>query len=203
MFPSLRNAALSLLALTLLTGIVYPLVITAVASIVFPYQSSGSLIVREGRIVGSEPIGQAFSRPEYFWGRPSATAPTPYNAAASSGSNLGPSNPALLESVQQRVATLRASHSTSDPPPVDLVTASASGLDPHISPAAARFQAGRIAQQRGVSNSDIEACIERCTEREAFGWIGPPRVHVLRLNLELDARFPIASASERTEPTTP
>ena len=202
MLLSLRNAAVSLLVLTLLTGILFPLAITAIARVAFPHQSSGSLILRNGRIVGSELIGQAFSKPEYFWGPPSTTAPTPYNAAASSGSNLGPSNPALLDAIAKRVEQLRASDPIAGHPPVDLVTASASGLDPHISPASARFQAARVASLRGASIAQIEECIQHCTEQEAFGWIGPPRVHVLKLNLELDERFPIASPPDASDRST-
>jgi K+-transporting ATPase ATPase C chain len=202
MLHSLRNAAVSLLVLTLLTGIVYPLAITAIARLAFPHQSSGSLIVRNGRIVGSEPIGQAFSKPEYFWGRPSATAPTPYNAAASSGSNLGPSNPALLDAIAKRVEQLQAADPSAGNPPVDLVTASASGLDPHISTASARFQAARVARLRSASIEQIEDCIQHCTEQEAFGWIGPSSVHVLKLNLELDERFPIASLPDAPDRST-
>jgi len=183
----LRTAVLILLALSVLTGLVYPVVVTGVAAIVFPHRSTGSLIERDGMVVGSELIGQPFSDPRYFWGRPSATAPFPYNAASSSGSNLGPSNPALHEAVKARVEALRAADPGNRAPvPVDLVTASGSGLDPHISPAAAEYQVARVARARGVAEETVRAAVVRCTEPRQLGVLGEPRVNVLRLNLELD-----------------
>ena len=151
MKEQIRPALTLLLLLTVLTGQVYPLAVTGLAQLLFPDQANGSLIVREGRVIGSRLIGQYFDKPEYFWSRPSATAPFPYNAAASGGSNLGPTNPVLIEAVNARVATLRAADPGNDLPiPVDLVTASGSGLDPHISPAAAFYQLGRVARARGI-----------------------------------------------------
>ncbi len=187
----LRPAVVLLLLLTLLTGVAYPLLVTGIAQWAFPHQANGSLAVREGQIVGSELIGQAFQPfddPGYFWGRPSATIPFPYNAAASAGSNLGPSNPSLAEAVRARVAALRAADpGNARPIPVDLVTASASGLDPHISLAAALYQAPRVARERGMSVEDVEALIRRYTTGRQLGVLGEPRVHVLDLNLALDA----------------
>ena len=184
----LRPALVLLVLLSALTGLVYPLAVTGAAQALFPHQAHGSLIERDGRLVGSALIGQNFSDPKYIWGRPSATAPTPYNAAASGGSNLGPLNPALVEAVQARVAALRAADpANTQPVPVDLVTASASGLDPHISPAAARWQAPRVARLRGVPPEQVLAQIEAHTERPLWGLLGEPRVNVLALNLALDA----------------
>jgi K+-transporting ATPase ATPase C chain len=181
--------ALVLFALfTVLTGLVYPAVTTGVAQLLFPHRANGSLMVRDGRVRGSELIGQPFSDPAYFWGRLSATGPTPYNAAASTGSNLGPTNPALAEAVRARVAALRSADPTqTGPVPVDLVTASGSGLDPHISPAAAAYQVGRVARARGRAADDLQALVDRSTERRALGLIGEPRVNVLLLNLALDS----------------
>jgi K+-transporting ATPase ATPase C chain len=177
-----------LLLLTAITGLAYPLLVTGIAQVVLPHQANGSLIVKGGRIVGSELIGQPFDAPRYFWGRPSATVPFPYNAAASSGSNLGPSNPALVEAVRVRMAALRAADpGNARPIPVDLVTASASGLDPHISLAAALYQVPRVAQERGLSEEEVEALVRRCTAGRQLGLLGEPRVNVLDLNLALDA----------------
>ena len=187
MLSQIRPAIVLLLLLTAITGLAYPLAITGIAQVVFPHQANGSLIVENGQIVGSELIGQPFDDPRYFWGRPSATAPFPYNAAASAGSNLGPSNPTLQEAVRSRVAALRAADpGNSQPIPVDLVTASASGLDPHISVAAALYQVPRVARERQLSEKDVEALVRRCTADRQLGVLGEPRVNVLKLNLALD-----------------
>jgi potassium-transporting ATPase KdpC subunit len=184
----LKPAALLLAALTLLTGIAYPLIVTGLAWVFFADRASGSLLRREGRIVGSGRLGQPFHSPGYFWGRPSATAAYPYNAAASGGSNLGPTNPALAEAVVRRIAALRAAAPGNPAPiPIDLVTASASGLDPDISLAAARWQAGRVARARGVPQGDIDRLIDAHVEPPALGFLGEARVNVLQLNLALDA----------------
>ena len=184
----LRPALLLLLLLSLLTGLVYPLLVTVLAQALFADQARGSLVLRDGRAVGSLLIGQAFSDPGHFWSRPSATTPQPYNATASTGSNLGPLNPALTDAVKARVAALRAADAgNSAPVPVDLVTASASGLDPHISVAAAEFQAARVARARGLELARVRALIARHTEGRLAGVLGEPRVNVLQLNLALDA----------------
>ena len=183
----LRPALTMLLALTLLTGVVYPLIVTGLAQIMFPQQANGSLMVREGKVIGSELIGQYFDEPKYFWGRPSATSPFPYNAAASSGSNLGPTNPVLIEAVKTRVAALRAADPGNEAPvPVDLVTASGSGLDPHISPAAAQYQVKRVARARGLDVNAVKELVARHIEGRQFGFLGEPRLNVLKLNLALD-----------------
>jgi len=177
-----------LVLFTLITGLAYPLTVTGIAQVLFPHQANGSLTVREGQVAGSELIGQPFDSPRYFWGRPSATAPFPYNAAASAGSNLGPSNPALEEAVQARIEALRAADpGNTRPIPVDLVTASASGLDPHISLAAALYQVPRVAQARGLAENEVEALVRRFTAGRQLGVLGEPRVNVLNLNLALDA----------------
>ena len=184
-----RAAIVSLILLSAVTGIVYPALVTAIAQAVFPSQANGSLIVKGGRVVGSVLIGQRFDDPRYFWGRPSATAPFPYNAAASAGSNLSPTNPALVLVVQARVATLRAAAADhAAPVPVDLVTASASGLDPHISPAAALYQVSRVARVRGLDPDAVRRLVATHTEGRLMGVLGEPRVNVLELNLALDAR---------------
>jgi K+-transporting ATPase ATPase C chain len=176
-----------LLALTLLTGVLYPLVVTGIARVVFPYQAAGSLIIRDGRAVGSALIGQPFSSPGYFWSRPSATSP-PYNAGASSGSNLGPLNPVLADSVRGRVAALRAADaSATGPVPIDLVTSSASGLDPHISIAAALYQLPRVSRARVLDPAAVQRLVARYTRPRALGVLGEPVVAVLPLNLALDA----------------
>lgn len=188
MRKQLRPALMMLLMLTLLTGLLYPLAVTGLAQIFFPHQANGSLIVRDGKIVGSELIGQPFDAPQYFWSRPSATSPFPYNAAASSGSNLGPTNTALIDAVKARVGALQAADP--DHPariPVDLVTASGSGLDPHISPAAAEYQVRRIARARGLDEDTVRRLIFRHTKGRQLGILGEPRVNVLQLNLALDA----------------
>jgi K+-transporting ATPase ATPase C chain len=176
-----------LLALTLLTGVLYPLVVTGIAQAVFPQQARGSLVVRGGRVLGSSLIGQPFSSPRDFWSRPSATTP-PYNAMASTGSNLGPLNPALVETANARLAALRAM----DPAirmliPIDLVTASGSGLDPHISVAAAMVQVPRVARARGLTEDAVARLVRRYTQKRTFGILGEPVVRVLELNLALDA----------------
>jgi potassium-transporting ATPase KdpC subunit len=184
----IRPAVVLLALFTLVTGLLYPLAVTGLAQVLFPAQANGSFIERNGRIVGSELVGQPFDAPEYFWGRPSATAPFPYNAAASSGSNLGPSHPALIDAVQARVAALRAADpGNTEPVPVDLVTASASGLDPHISVAAALYQAPRVARARGLEAVVVAQLVERYTEGRQLGLLGEPRVNVLKLNLALES----------------
>jgi len=185
----IRNALVLLLGLSVVTGILYPLVVTGLAQVLFPARSNGSLIVRDGKPAGSELIGQAFSDPKYFWGRPSATAPFANNAASSIGSNLGPTNPALKEAIKQRVDALRAADpGNTAPVPVDLVTASGSGLDPHISPAAARYQLARVARTRGVSEERVANLLSKATEGRQLGVLGEPRVNVLELNLMLDGK---------------
>jgi len=184
----LRPALLALALLSLLTGVLYPLAVTGLAQTLFPYRANGSIILKDDTRVGSELIGQPFSDPKYFWGRLSATSPFPYNAAASSGSNLGPTNPALLDAVRGRMEALRkADPENRAPVPVDLVTASGSGLDPHISPAAARFQARRVAKARSLDEATVRKLIAECTEPRQIGILGEPRVNVLKLNLALDA----------------
>ena len=174
--------------LTLLTGVVYPLLVTGLAQSLFPTQAHGSLLLRNGKAVGSELIGQNFISPAHFWGRPSATGPMPYNAAASGGSNLGPTNPALLDAARARVAALHAADPGNTAAiPVDLVTASASGLDPHISPAAALYQAQRVAQARNLPVDKVQTLIDQATERPMLGLLGEPVVNVLKLNLALEA----------------
>jgi K+-transporting ATPase ATPase C chain len=186
MKEQLRPSVMTLLILTLLTGLLYPLAVTGLAQWLFPHQANGSLIVRDGKILGSELIGQYFDAPQYFWGRPSATAPFPYNAGASSGSNLGPMNPALIDAVKGRVAALREADPGNDAQiPVDLVTASGSGLDPHISPAAAAYQVRRVARIRGMDESALRRLVAEHTEGRQFGLLGEPRVNVLKLNLAL------------------
>jgi K+-transporting ATPase ATPase C chain len=183
----IRPALVLFALLSALTGLVYPLAVTGAAQALFPSQAAGSLVVRNGSAVGSSLIGQNFSDPKHFWGRPSATAPQPYNASASGGSNLGPLNPALADAVKARIEALR----TVDPGntagvPVDLVTASASGLDPDISPAAALYQAARVARVRGLPPEQVKALVASHTQAPLWGWLGEPRVNVLALNLALD-----------------
>ena len=187
MLKHLRSAAVMLGLMTILTGFVYPAAITAVAQAIFPYQANGSLIVKNGALVGSELLGQQFDAPNYFWGRPSATTPYPYNATASGGSNLGPTNPALLDGVKARISALRAANLTSTLPiPADLVTASASGLDPDISPAAAEYQVGRVARARGMTETAVRQLVAQNTSGRLLGIFGEPAVNVLELNLMLD-----------------
>jgi len=187
MLKELRPALLAFLVLTLLTGIVYPLVVTAFAQLL-PNAATGSVIERDGKAVGSALIGQPFSDPKYFWSRPSATSPMPYNSASSSGSNLGPTNKALADAVADRIKALRDVDPGNDKPvPDDLVTASGSGLDPHISPQAAEYQVARVARARLVSEQKLRALVAARTEGRTFGLLGEPRVNVLELNLALDA----------------
>jgi K+-transporting ATPase ATPase C chain len=183
----LLTALRSLLVLTLLTGLAYPLATTLLANLLFADQAKGSLIERDGRIVGSRLIGQPFAGPGYFWGRPSATGTMPYNAAASSGANVGPTNPALGERLEASVAAMRAAHPTQQGPvPVDLVTISASGLDPHITPAAAAYQIDRVAAARAMSPQTVRDLVAAATEPRQLGFLGEPRVNVLELNIALD-----------------
>lgn len=185
--PNIRTALVLLLAFTGLTGMAYPLLLTGVADLLFPRQAGGSLIVRNGIVAGSVLIGQPFSRPDYFWGRLSATSPGPYNAGASSGSNYGPLNPGLLKAAEVRAAALRAADPGNDAPiPIDLLTASGSGLDPHISVAAALYQLPRVARLRSLPAVAVRSLIERCTEGRDLGFLGEPGVNVLELNLALD-----------------
>lgn len=187
MRTQLRPALVAFTALTLITGFLYPLVITGLAQVLFPRQANGSLILIEGKPVGSSLIGQPFDAPKYFWGRPSATAPFSYNAAASSGSNLGPTNDPLMKAVKARIDALRAADPDNPlPVPVDLVTASGSGLDPHISPASAAYQVRRVARVRGMEEGMIRQLVSQHTEGRQFGILGEPRVNVLTLNLTLD-----------------
>jgi len=183
----LRIALISLGLFTVVTGIIYPLVVTGLAQAFFHHQANGSLIKENGNNIGSELIGQPFSDPKYFWGRLSATSPVPYNAASSSGSNYGPTNPALREAIQARVEALKAvDPDNNEPIPVDLVTFSASGLDPDISVAAANYQVPRVARYRGLSDAQVYALVNRFTEGRQFAILGEPRVNVLQLNLALD-----------------
>lgn len=189
MISILRPAFVLFALLTLLCGVLYPYAITGIGTIAFASQAAGSLVSRDGQPVGSSLIGQAFSSPKYFWGRPSATSPMPNNATASSGSNQGPLNPALIDAVKGRIDALKAADpSNSAPIPVDLVTASASGLDPEISVAAAYYQAGRIARERQLPDNEVRNIINQHRESRFFGFFGEPRVNVLALNLALDQR---------------
>ena len=185
----LRPAVVMLGCLSVLTGLAYPLLVTGMAQLVFPVQANGSLIVRDGKPVGSSLIGQPFDDPRYFWGRPSATTPYAYNAGALTGSNLGPLNPALHDAAGARIDALRAADPGNTAPiPVDLVTASGSGLDPHISPAAALYQARRVAAARGLDEAQVRRLVEERVEARQLGFLGEPRVNVLQLNLALDGR---------------
>lgn len=203
MIKQFRPAIVILAFLTLITGAVYPLAMLGLAQLIFPRQANGSLIGQRGsgafggQTYGSEVIGQSFTDPRYFWGRPSATGPSPYNAASSSGSNLGPTNPALKDSVLARVKALQAADpGNTHPIPVDLVTASGSGLDPHISPAAARYQVSRVARERGLSEAQVIALVDAYTEGRQFEFLGEPRVNVLRLNLALDELSSLPGSSK-------
>src|SRR3989441_7941115 len=190
MLAQIRPAIVSLILFSVVTGIAYPVIVTAIAQIAFRAQANGSLIVKDGTTVGSALIGQPFDDPKYFWGRPSATSPFGYNAGASSGSNLSPTNPALVKSVQERVDALRAADPDNKAAvPVDLVTASASGLDPHISPAAALYQVNRVAKARRLQPDAVRALVERHIEGRQLGFLGEPRVNVLALNLALEGRW--------------
>jgi len=192
MLSQIRAALVSLAVLTLLTGIAYPLLVTGIAQAAFPRQANGSLVLRNGKAVGSRLIGQPFDSPRYFWGRLSATTDAngkalAYNAQSSAGSNLGPTNPALIDEVKGRIDALRAADPDNQAPiPVDLVTSSGSGLDPDISPAAARYQVHRVAKARGVEEAHIQALVDEHTEDRQLGILGEPRVNVLELNLALD-----------------
>jgi K+-transporting ATPase ATPase C chain len=187
MFTMIRNSVMSLLLFTILIGIIYPLVVTGIAQAIFPHQANGSIIMKDGKPVGSELIGQQFEDPKYFWGRPSATGPYPYNGAASSGSNLGPNNTNLMNAVESRIKALRAA----DPGnaamiPVDLITASGSGLDPHISLAAAEYQVRRVAESQGQDERTVRVLVAAHTRGRWLGLLGEPMVNVLELNLNLD-----------------
>jgi K+-transporting ATPase ATPase C chain len=190
MKKNLVTAVLMTVATTVLLGFVYPLVVTGLAKVMFPDKSSGQLIERNGKIVGSRIIGQPFTGPGYFYSRPSAAGNNGYDAANSGGSNLGPTNQKLIDRVKQDVAALQAEN-PGKPVPIDLVTASASGLDPHISPAAADFQAPRVARERGMSEDEIRRLIAKHTEGRQLGFLGEPRVNVLELNLDLDSSHPL------------
>jgi potassium-transporting ATPase KdpC subunit len=182
-----RPALFLLLIFTFLTGLIYPLVVTGISQLAFPHQANGSLILSNGQVVGSELIGQQFADPRYFWGRLSATGPNPYNADASSGSNYGPTNPALLDEVKARIEALKATDpGNSQPIPVDLVTSSGSGLDPNISVAAALYQLPRVARLRGLSETAVQQLVDKYTTGRTLGFLGEPRVNVLELNLALD-----------------
>lgn len=188
MTPIVRPAIVLFVALTLVTGVAYPLVVTGIAKAAFPSQAAGSMIEQDGKAVGSSLIGQAFSDPKNFWGRPSATSPMANNAANSSGSNQGPLNPALIDAVKARIAALKAADpKNTQPIPVDLVTASGSGIDPHISVAAANYQAGRVAAARNLPIAQVRDLIDRNTEGQLLGFLGEPRVNVLKLNIALGA----------------
>ena len=184
----LRQAIVMLLLMTVITGIAYPLLATGLAQVMFPGQANGSLIKKNGKPVGSALIGQSFTDARYFWGRPSATSPNPNNSASSSGSNTGPSNPALIDTIKQRIDALHAvDPGNTAPVPVDLITASGSGLDPEISPAAAQYQVSRVAQARKLSVSQVQALVAEYTSGRTLGILGEPRVNVLKLNMALDA----------------
>jgi potassium-transporting ATPase KdpC subunit len=187
MIRILRQAVACMVVLTVITGVIYPLVVTGVAQLLFPHQANGSLIIDNGKIAGSSLIGQTFDSPKYFWSRPSATSPIAYNAANSSGSNLGPLNPALTENVKARIVQLKAADDVSKMPvPVDLVTSSGSGLDPDISPASAQYQISRVAKARNIDETKIRELVAKYTRNRQFGVLGEPRVNVLELNLALD-----------------
>ncbi len=185
---TLRQAVVSIVVFTVITGVIYPLIVTGVAQLAFPRQANGSLLIDNGKTVGSSLIGQSFSSPKYFWTRPSATSPMPYNAANSAGSNLGPLNPALIENVKARIEQLKKADDMSKPiVPVDLVTASASGLDPDISPASAEYQVSRVAKARSLDDAKVRELVVKLTKSRQLGILGEPRVNVLELNLALDS----------------
>lgn len=191
MWQQVRPAVTLFVLLTLLTGVAYPLVTTGIAKLAFPQQAAGSLIEQNGQLRGSALIGQAFDQEKYFWSRPSATGPMAYNGGASSGSNLGPTNPALHAAFAARVAALKQAHpAQTGAVPLDLVTASASGLDPHISPAAAQYQLERVAKARGMSVAQVAELVAQASQGKQWGVLGEPTVNVLQLNLALDAAKP-------------
>ncbi len=191
MIRELKQTLIVFALLTLVTGVAYPAVVWIFAQLAVPAQATGSIIEQDGRAVGSRLLGQSFSSPRYFWGRPSATGPFPDNGAVSSGSNQAATNPNLHAAVRERIAALRAADPGNDAPvPIDLVTASGSGLDPHISPAAAEFQANRVARQRGLAPQRVRALVAAATSNRTLGFLGEPRVNVLELNLALDAQAP-------------
>ena len=187
MIRELRPALMIFLLLTIVTGLLYPGLVTVIGQLAFQDLATGSVVTRDGEAVGSRLLGQPFSEPGHFWGRPSATGPQPYNGGVSSGSNLAATNPALEDAVRNRIAAIQAAGSGNTPVPVDLVTASGSGLDPHISPAAAEFQVARVARVRGIPESELRKLVELATENRTFGILGEPRVNVLELNISLDA----------------
>jgi len=189
MVKHLKPAVFLFVILTVLTGVIYPAMVTGLAQLVFPYQANGSLMTdNDGKLLGSSLIGQSFSSPGHFWGRPSATGPFPYNAGASSGSNLGPTNPALVDVVKARIEALKAADPDNKAPiPVDLITASGSGLDPHISPAAAAYQSHRVARVRNMAIEQVRSLVDANTESRQWWVLGEPRVNVLKLNLALDS----------------
>ena len=195
MLSQLRPSISILALMTIVTGILYPALVTVIAQTAFPHQANGSLITVDKKIFGSELIGQQFNRPDYFWSRLSATAPMPYNAAASGGSNLGPLNPVLLDNVKSRVEALRSQYATESAVPVDLVTSSGSGLDPHISPAAAQYQVARVAAARQLSIETVNELVSQFTESRQLGMLGEPRVNVLLLNIALDQLPPRSQLS--------
>src|SRR5581483_3141855 len=210
MMKQLRPALVSLAVLSVITGLLYPAVMTLIAQVLFPYQANGSLITRNGKVVGSALIGQNFDDPKYFWGRLSATNPVPYTAfnsdklTGSSGSNYGPLNPTLLQAVRARIEALKAADPGNTAPiPVDLVTASGSGLDPQISPAAAKYQVNRVAKARGLDPARVQQIVDQFTEGRTFGLLGEPRVNVLQLNLALDAEPGQKRPVSATEAATP
>jgi potassium-transporting ATPase KdpC subunit len=187
MFKQTKQAFLLFLTLGILTGILYPLAVTGIAQAIFPKQANGSLIYRDGKPIASALVGQPFTDPRYFWSRPSATSPMPYNAESSGGSNLGPTNPDLTKAVQERIAMLKQADPDNEALiPVDLVTSSASGLDPHISPAAAEYQIARVAKARGLNVAAVRQQVARHTKNRTFGLLGEPCVNVVELNLDLD-----------------
>lgn len=189
MLSQIRPAIVSFIMLTIITGVLYPLAVTGVAAVAMPGAATGSMMTADGKIVGSELIGQPFSDPKYFWSRPSATSPVPYAGDAGAGSNQAPSNPALVDAVKGRVAALKAADpENQNPVPIELVTASGSGLDPHISPAAAEYQVSRVAKARGLSPEQVRAWVAKFTQSPTFGVLGDSRVHVLKLNLALDGK---------------
>lgn len=188
MKTQIKTAFMLLLVFSILTGVIYPVLVTVIAQVIFPFQANGSLIINDNKLVGSQLVGQYFSSPNYFWGRPSATSAYPYNAQASSGSNMGPSNPDFIATVTARINTLhQADAQNRDLIPVDLVTASGSGLDPEISPLAAYYQVPRIAKARGISEQDVQSLIQALTKGRTLGILGEPRVNVLNLNIALDS----------------